>query len=60
MIKYGMKHRGYSIGCQPSGVIKVEDSDKNKTGYWSFIYYENKLTEEQILKYELEEIGEEE
>ncbi len=58
MVKYGMKHRGYSIGCQPSGVIKAEDTDKNKTGYWSYIWYENKLTDEQIQRYELEEIKE--
>lgn len=60
MHKYGMKHRGYSIGCQPSGVIKHQDTDKNKTGYWSIIYYDTKLTEEQETRYELEYLGKEE
>ena len=58
MFKYGMKSRGYSIGCQPEGVKKFEDTDKWKTGYWSYIYYEEPLEDEQLDKYELEYIEE--
>lgn len=38
LYKYGLKHRGVSIGIQPQGFIKYEDVDKKETGYWS--YYE--------------------
>lgn len=59
MFKYGMKHRGYSIGCQPNGVIKHQESDKATTGYYDYIWYEEKLTEEQEVRYELYYLGEE-
>ena len=59
MFKYGMKHRGYSIGCQPSGVIKHQEADKATTGYYDYIWYEEKLTEEQEVRYELYYLGEE-
>ena len=58
MYKYGMKSRGYSIGCQPSGVKKFEDVDKWKTGYWSFIYYDEPLDDNLLDKYDLEFIEE--
>ena len=60
MYKYGMKLRGYSIGCQPAGVKKHEEADKTTTGYWDIIYYEEKLSQEEEKKYDLEFIGEEE
>lgn len=53
MYKYGMKLRGFSIGCQPSGVKYYEDTSKLETGYWSYIYYDRELTAEEIKKYEL-------
>ena len=52
--KYGMKHRGVGIGCQPSGFTHYEDVDKSKTGFWSFVYYNRELSEDEISKYELE------
>ncbi len=60
MHKYGMKERGYSIGCQPAGVKKYQDGNKFETGYWSIIWYEEKLTKDQEERYELEYLGEEE
>ena len=54
MYKYGMKLRGFSIGCQPSGVKHYEDVSKLETGYWSYIYYDRKLTNEEMNKYDLE------
>lgn len=53
---YGMKLRGFSIGAQPSGVIEWEDTEKEKTGYWSIITYDRELTEEETKKYDLERI----
>lgn len=58
MKKYGMKLRGCSIGCQPKGFVKFEDTDKKVTGYYSILYYDRKLTKEEIKKYDLEEIKE--
>lgn len=59
MYKYGMRLRGFSLGCQPEGVIKYEDVDKWKTGFWSYIWYKEPLEDEELTKYELEYIGEE-
>lgn len=59
MYKYGMRLRGISPGCQPQGVKKFEDVDKRTTGYWSYIYYDEKLTDEQIYRYDLDYLGEE-
>lgn len=56
--KYGMRLRGYSMGTQPRGVEKWEDADKDKDGYWSYIYYEEKLTDEQVENYDLDYLGE--
>lgn len=50
---YGMRLRGFSLGCQPSGVIEWEDSNKSVTGFYSFITYDRKLTDEEIQKYDL-------
>lgn len=58
--KYGMRLRPVGIGTQPNGLIKFEDSDKIKTGYWSNIWYERKLTPEETWRYELDFLGEEE
>lgn len=53
--KYGMKLRGFSIGCQPKeGFVRVEDSDK----YWNIIVYNRELTQEEIDNYDLERIEE--
>lgn len=54
--KYGMKRRGYSIGCQPNGVISFEDVDKKETGFYSIITYLRELTDEEIEKYELKKL----
>lgn len=52
--QYGMKERGYSLGCQPAGVYHWQDVDKKTTGYWSVITYTRELTPEEISKYSLE------
>lgn len=57
MYKYGMRLRGYSIGCQPSGCIKHEDFENKENGYWSYIYYEFALKEEQMKMYDLDFLG---
>ena len=57
---YGMRLRGFSIGCQPQGVIEWEDTDRAKTGYWSIIKYERKLTDDELKSYSLDFVGVEE
>ena len=53
--RYGMRLRGFSIGCQPKGVVRREDSDK----YWDIIVYDRPLTEEEIRHYSLTPLGKE-
>ena len=49
---YGMKERGFSLGCQPKdGLLGL--SDKTSDKYYDIIEYSRKLTEEEIEKYEL-------
>lgn len=54
LYKYGMKQRGFSIGAQPAGVKYYQDTTKEESGYWSFIYYDRELTQEELRKYDLE------
>lgn len=52
---YGMRLRGFSPGCQPSGVINRLDDPTRK--YWDILVYERKLTEQEIKNYDLDELG---
>lgn len=58
MYKYGMRLRGFAPMCQPmNGLIKAEDGDKK---YWNYLYYNRKLSDNEVRDYELdfiEEIG---
>ena len=57
MYKYGMRLRGFSIGCQPmKGLVERQD---DKTGkYWDILVYDRKLTDKEINDYELERVEE--
>jgi len=55
--KYGMRLRGFSPGCQPSGVKDRMDDETGK--YWDIIVYDRKLTETEVKDYELDYLGEE-
>ena len=52
---YGMRLRGFSPGCQPSGVRSRLDDPTGK--YWDIIVYERKLTEQEVKNYDLDELG---
>ena len=54
--KYGMRLRGFSIGCQPKGVLYREDDNTGK--YHDIIVYDRKLTEKELSDYELDYLGE--
>lgn len=58
MYYYGMRLRGFSIGCQPkNGLVSVIDGEAIKsTRYYSILVYDRELTPEEIRGYELEEI----
>ena len=56
--KYGMRLRPIGLGCQPSRWCKFEDSDKAKTGYWSFVWYKFKLTDKELKQYDMDYLGE--
>lgn len=58
MYLYGMRLRGYSIACQPSGVKERIDDESGR--YWDIIAYEQKLTDSEIADYDLDYIGEKE
>lgn len=51
--QYGMRLRGYSIGCQPKkGLIDVlEPYDNN---YYNVLVYDRELTESEMEDYELD------
>ncbi len=52
--KYGMSNRPFSIGCQPKGVLKVEEGNRKDGGfYWNILIYDRELTKEEINRFEL-------
>lgn len=59
MHKYGMRLRPLGLGCQPSRWCKYDDSNKEESGYYSFVWYERKLTDEEVKRFELDYLGEE-
>ena len=55
MYKYGMRLRGFSIGCQPmKGLVERQDDTTGK--YWDILVYDRELTDKEIEDYELERI----
>lgn len=54
--KYGMRLRGYSIGCQPmEGLIRAEEDESKK--YWNILVYNRELTGKEINDYDLVKIN---
>lgn len=53
MFKYGMRLRGFSIGCQPmKGFVKrIDDTTGN---YHDILLYDRVLTDEEIKHYSLD------
>lgn len=55
MYTYGMRLRGFSIGCQPmNGLIECEPDKSGK--YYDILYYGRELTEQEVKDYELDKI----
>lgn len=55
MFLYGMRQRGFSVGCQPKGVVERRDDIDGK--YWDLIVYDRELTEKEVSDYELDYLG---
>lgn len=54
--KYGMRLRGFSMGCQPmAGFIRREDDPAGK--YYDIIVYGRKLSEQELRAYELDDLN---
>ena len=54
--KYGMRLRGFSMGCQPmNGFVRREDSTEKR--YHDIIVYNRELTGSEINAYELEPLA---
>ena len=56
MFLYGMRLRGFSIGCQPSGVLMRMDDPSGR--YWDIVAYDRKLEDSEAETYDLDYIGE--
>ena len=57
MYKYGMRYRGFSLGCQPmDGFCKREDDPSGV--YHDILFYARKLTDDEVTRYELDPLGE--
>ena len=55
--KYGMRLRGFSIGCQPmKGLVERQDDPAGR--YHDILVYDRELTEKEIRDYELDQIKE--
>lgn len=53
--KYGMRLRGFSIGCQPKdGFIRREDDQTGR--YWDIIIYDRPLTDDETSHYSLDRL----
>lgn len=56
---YGMRLRGFSIGCQPMrGLVRREDDTTGK--YHDVLVYDRPLLEQEMRDYELDCINQEE
>lgn len=56
MHKYGMRLRGFSIGCQPMDGF-VERIDDPHGRYYDIIVYDRMLTGDEVADYELTYLG---
>ena len=56
MYKYGMRLRGFSLGCQPMlGFVERQDDPTGR--YHDILLYDRRLTCTEQYEYELDEIG---
>lgn len=57
MYKYGMRLRGFSIGCQPRhGLVRVEEDGSGR--YHNILIYNRPLADREQEAFELDYLGE--
>ena len=56
---YGMRLRGFSIGCQPMKSLVLASEDKSGE-YYDILSYARPLTDKEVNDYELDCLGERE
>lgn len=60
--KYGMRLRGFAPGCQPmDGFVRAEEGKcmgDSRRRYHNILFYNRKLTEDEIRDYELDDLNE--
>lgn len=57
--RYGMKMRGYSIGCQPMRGLRDVIDDRHGN-YYNILAYDRQLEPDEVSAYELTFLGKEE
>lgn len=57
--RYGMRLRGFSIGCQPMRGLRDVTDDPNGV-YYNILGYERQLEPNEVTAYELTYLGKEE
>lgn len=57
MYVYGMRLRGFSIGCQPMRGLDHREDDLSGR-YHDLLVYNRQLTEDELRNYELDFLGE--
>ena len=55
---YKMLRRPFDIGAQPKGATDYLECEKSVDGCFGLVCYDRKLTENEVLRYELEAIKE--
>lgn len=60
LYKYGMRLRGFSIGCQPMKGFweRQDDNGHNGRPYHDILLYTEKLADKDLEDYELDYLGE--
>ena len=60
LYKYGMRLRGFSIGCQPMKNFyeRQDDDESHGRHYHDILVYTEKLGEQDLASYELDYLGE--
>ena len=54
---YGMRMRGFSLGCQPMGDL-IEALDDPTETFYNILVYGRRLTGDEVKQYELQYLGE--
>lgn len=57
IFKYGMRLRGFSIGCQPMKGILYREDDMNGR-YHAILVYSRELSRKERIEYDLDYLGE--